>query len=220
MRDLARPGDRRHRLRRPARRQPRRVLGRRRCDPRRLDARHAARRHSRYVWRVKHNVAHHTYTNVAGDDDDIDLEPFLRLLPEQPLAVVPPAAHLHLGAVRPVRAANAVHGRLPRAHQRPRRPEQRAGRAAGVFGYVAGKVIFLGWVVAIPLLVSSVVGRAGRLRRLVSFTRRRRSPSRSSSRTAWRRRLPVARGAADATPHGWAAHQIETTVDFAPATAS
>src|SRR3954452_21763688 len=38
---------------------------------------------SSYAWRVKHNVAHHTYTNVDGWDDDVDQLPFLRLLPSQ-----------------------------------------------------------------------------------------------------------------------------------------
>jgi Fatty acid desaturase len=31
---------------------------------------------SSYAWRVKHNVAHHTYTNVDGYDDDIEKTPF------------------------------------------------------------------------------------------------------------------------------------------------
>ena len=39
---------------------------------------------SSYAWRVKHNVAHHTYTNVDGHDDDITQMPFARLAPSQP----------------------------------------------------------------------------------------------------------------------------------------
>ena len=38
---------------------------------------------SSYAWRVKHNIAHHTYTNVAGYDDDINQAPFIRLVPTQ-----------------------------------------------------------------------------------------------------------------------------------------
>lgn len=30
-------------------------------------------------WKVKHNINHHTYTNVQGMDDDIDVAPFMRL---------------------------------------------------------------------------------------------------------------------------------------------
>jgi len=39
---------------------------------------------SSFVWNFKHNVLHHTYTNIEGADDDIEFEPFLRLTPDQP----------------------------------------------------------------------------------------------------------------------------------------
>lgn len=38
---------------------------------------------SDYMWKVKHNIAHHTYTNIAGEDEDIDKVPILRFSPEQ-----------------------------------------------------------------------------------------------------------------------------------------
>jgi linoleoyl-CoA desaturase len=38
---------------------------------------------SSFMWRHKHNVLHHTYTNVHGMDDDIELRPFLRLTVDQ-----------------------------------------------------------------------------------------------------------------------------------------
>ena len=38
-----------------------------------------------YYWKIKHNVNHHTYTNVEGMDSDIDVKPFMRLHEGQPL---------------------------------------------------------------------------------------------------------------------------------------
>jgi linoleoyl-CoA desaturase len=38
----------------------------------------------RVTWRIQHNVLHHTYTNVAGLDEDIDSIVLLRLSPRQP----------------------------------------------------------------------------------------------------------------------------------------
>ena len=38
---------------------------------------------SSYAWRVKHNVAHHTYTNVDVLDDDITQVPLARFSPNQ-----------------------------------------------------------------------------------------------------------------------------------------
>lgn len=37
-----------------------------------------------YYWKIKHNVNHHTYTNVEGMDSDIDVKPFMRLHEGQP----------------------------------------------------------------------------------------------------------------------------------------
>ena len=36
-----------------------------------------------FMWRMKHNIIHHAYTNIEGVDDDIDARPFLRLCKEQ-----------------------------------------------------------------------------------------------------------------------------------------
>jgi linoleoyl-CoA desaturase len=38
---------------------------------------------SQHMWKTKHNVIHHTYTNIHGVDDDIEARPFLRLCDTQ-----------------------------------------------------------------------------------------------------------------------------------------
>jgi len=38
---------------------------------------------SQHMWKTKHNVIHHTYTNIHGVDDDIEARPLLRLCDEQ-----------------------------------------------------------------------------------------------------------------------------------------
>lgn len=37
-----------------------------------------------YIWKLKHNENHHTFTNIEGVDDDIDIKPFVRVHPGQP----------------------------------------------------------------------------------------------------------------------------------------
>ena len=32
-----------------------------------------------FMWNVKHNVIHHAYTNIDGVDDDIDIQPWMRM---------------------------------------------------------------------------------------------------------------------------------------------
>jgi linoleoyl-CoA desaturase len=36
-----------------------------------------------YIWSQKHNINHHSYTNVEGMDDDIDIKPFIRVHADQ-----------------------------------------------------------------------------------------------------------------------------------------
>ena len=36
-------------------------------------------------WRIQHNVLHHTYTNVSGMDEDIEIDPLMRFSPSQKL---------------------------------------------------------------------------------------------------------------------------------------
>src|SRR5205085_2981365 len=35
------------------------------------------------MWNNKHNIIHHTYTNIDGVDDDIEIKPLLRMCPTQ-----------------------------------------------------------------------------------------------------------------------------------------
>ncbi|MCS7324796.1 MAG: acyl-CoA desaturase [Anaerolineae bacterium] len=39
---------------------------------------------SSFVWRHKHNVWHHTYTNIAGLDEDLETQGMLRMSPHEP----------------------------------------------------------------------------------------------------------------------------------------
>ena len=39
---------------------------------------------SNSLWKQKHNSLHHTYTNINGKDDDLDIGILMRLSPEQP----------------------------------------------------------------------------------------------------------------------------------------
>ena len=36
-----------------------------------------------FIWHNKHNIIHHSYTNVDGIDDDIDIQPWMRMSSNQ-----------------------------------------------------------------------------------------------------------------------------------------
>lgn len=51
-----------------------------------------------FLWKSKHNVVHHTFTNIDGVDDDIDARPFLRLCETQKKYKIHRYQHLYFWA--------------------------------------------------------------------------------------------------------------------------
>jgi len=49
-----------------------------------------------FIWKVKHNVVHHTYTNVDGIDDDIAKNPALRMAPTQKWVAAHRFQHIYM----------------------------------------------------------------------------------------------------------------------------
>jgi linoleoyl-CoA desaturase len=115
---------------------------------------------SSYVWRQKHVVLHHTYTNVAGADDDINAEPFLRLAPTQRLRwyhryqrlYFPLLIGLFFTTKWAVWDDFAVIAKGMIGGQRIPRPS-----GWGIVQILAGKLMFVGWAVALPLMFHPVL---------------------------------------------------------------
>jgi linoleoyl-CoA desaturase len=172
---------------------------------------------SSYTWRVKHNVAHHTYTNVEGYDDDIDQAPFLRLAPAQEpkpwyrlqwLYVWPLYSLMVLRWQTGGDLAALVRGRIGRS-------AVRAPRRWDVLGLVGGKAVFVGWALVAPLLVYPwwvvLAGYAAFTMAvsLVAATTFQLAHSVEGADTATPDEVAIA-------SRPWAVHQVETTVDFCP----
>lgn len=108
---------------------------------------------SSWVWVVKHNRVHHMYTNVDNTDEDIGLAPFGRMADSQPwhswhryqqlylwfmyglmtlrLQILGDYQHFREGHIGPVEV------RFPRGRE--------------LFGLLAGKLLFIGWALVLPL---------------------------------------------------------------------
>lgn len=52
-----------------------------------------------FIWKQKHNIIHHTYTNVEGMDDDIAKSPFVRMCSTQKWMPAHKAQHIYLPAL-------------------------------------------------------------------------------------------------------------------------
>jgi linoleoyl-CoA desaturase len=108
---------------------------------------------SSYAWRVKHNVAHHTYTNIDGYDDDVRQTPFAKLTPTQTPRPWYRFQHYYvwpLYSLMGIRWQTVgdlyafVNGRIGRS-------ALRFPRGWDLAGLVAGKLVFVGWAFVVPL---------------------------------------------------------------------
>jgi linoleoyl-CoA desaturase len=173
---------------------------------------------SSYMWRFKHNISHHTFTNIEGVDDDIDFVPFARLAPEQPRYRMHRFQHVYLWAlywflfpkwnfVDDFKAL--TRGRIS-GHTVPR------PRGASLVELIAGKAMFFGWAFALPLFyhpwwlvllfyvaTSLVLGTTLAVVFMLAHC-------------VEEAQFPQRPDAGQRLPRAWAAHQVETTVDFAP----
>jgi linoleoyl-CoA desaturase len=111
---------------------------------------------SSFLWRSKHNVLHHTYTNISGHDPDIESgTPMLRLAPWQPRRRHHRFQHLYvwlLYGLFPLQwwfvddARELVTGRIGGRQFPPAR-----GRT--LLLALLGKALFVGWAVVLPAVL-------------------------------------------------------------------
>ena len=172
---------------------------------------------SSYAWRVKHNVAHHTYTNVDGYDADITQVPFARLAPGQLPRPWYRLQHYYIWALYCVMALRwqtvgdiAAFSRGSIGTSALRMP-----RRWDLAGLIGGKVIFVSWAIVVPLLVYPwwavlaaylVYSMVVSLIMAVTFQLAHcveEADFATAEELSTERRL-------------WAVHEVETTVDFCP----
>jgi linoleoyl-CoA desaturase len=48
-----------------------------------------------FMWDMKHNIIHHAYTNIDGVDDDIDIQPWMRMSSTQPKYAMHKYQHIY-----------------------------------------------------------------------------------------------------------------------------
>ncbi len=173
---------------------------------------------SSYLWRFKHNVQHHTYSNVDGMDADIDAGPFLRLAGTQRLRGFHRWQHVYAWVLYGALAVkwwfvddivDVVRGRIgPLPIPRP--------RGAELAAFVIGKAVFVGWVIVVPALVFRSAWVAP-LFLLGAFTLGVvLSTVFQLAHTVPGATFHAARRGEQRMPTGFAEHQVRATVDFAP----
>ena len=172
---------------------------------------------SSYAWRVKHNVAHHTYTNVDGYDDDIEKTPFARFSPIQPTRPWYRFQHLYVWPFYTLMGIRwQTLGDLNSIRQGAiGKSIVRFPTGWTLAGLVGGKLFYIGWAIVLPLLfypwwvVATVyvgLSMAGSFVMAITFQLAHCVEEASFASPA------------DLAADGrvWAVHEVETTVDFCP----
>jgi linoleoyl-CoA desaturase len=173
---------------------------------------------SGFRWRIKHNVWHHTYTNIAGFDDDVETYGLMRLTPAVPWKPLYRAQAWYFPLIYSLIGFDfilrdfmmAFFGKSDNNHVYPRM------NAADKLTFWAGKLFFFTIMFALPLLVfpwwQVLVGffivmlTVGLVMGVVF----------QLSHITGDAAFPEPVGDPLHIDNEWARHQVETTADFAP----
>ena len=113
---------------------------------------------SSLLWRVKHNQAHHAFTNMEGLDDDLEMGWFGRISPSQPHRGIHRFQHIYLWVLYGFISIK-WHWfddflQLRAGHIGPRAIPKLQARDWAQF--IIGKVIFFSWAIVLPIAVAGV----------------------------------------------------------------
>jgi linoleoyl-CoA desaturase len=172
---------------------------------------------SSYAWRVKHNVAHHTYTNIDGHDADITQMPFARLAPSQAPRRWYRYQHFYIWPLYLLMGLRWQTVGDITAFARGKIGESvlRFPRGLNLAGVVVGKAIFIAWAFVIPALVYPwwlvlstylVLAMVTGLIMATTF-----QLAHCVEEASFFSANSVRHGTTD-----WAVHEVETTVNFCP----
>jgi linoleoyl-CoA desaturase len=173
---------------------------------------------SSYLWRFKHNVSHHTYTNLAGADDDVDIGPLARLSPAQPRYRLHVIQHFYIWALYGLLVPKwhfsydfTNFARAQIAQTRFPRPQRWS-----LVELIGGKLVFVTWAFVIPSLFHpwwAVLAGYAAAAFVLGFVL---SVVFQLAHCLEEADFPEPMAGSDRMPDGWAVHQVQTTVDFAP----
>lgn len=173
---------------------------------------------SSYMWGWTHNVFHHTYTNIDGVDQDVDLGAVARLAPSQQRRWFHAYQHWYMWVVYGFTFFYFVFAedfiQLRRTRVGPHRfPTPRGLELIGVF---ASKLFVFGWMLGVPLLfhdwhlvviVFGLVWFVSGFFLGLTFQVAHLVPEAT---------FPQVTEEAPQVASEWAIHQVKNTADFAP----
>jgi linoleoyl-CoA desaturase len=172
---------------------------------------------SSYLWRWKHAVIHHTYTNVTGVDTDIEIGAVVRVTPHQKRHWFHRWQHLYLFPLYGITAARwHLYGdfkEVVTGWMGPHRIPRPKGWDMAVF--LGGKLFSIAWFLVIPMFFHSFWLVLGFYFFITAMMGVSMSIVFQLAHCVSEAEFPIPDPETLRLEEPWAIHQAETTVDFA-----
>ncbi len=166
---------------------------------------------SSHAWRHAHNVVHHTYTNMPGQDHDIEAQPWMRFYAQRDVPLYYRMQHVFAFGFYTL---TMLAWTFSKDFVQLSRPQARTGARTWA-GVLLGKAVHLGLFVVVPLFVYDgpawqvLLGYLG-MQMAVGFTL---AVVFQLAHVVEATQFPVA-GADGTMARSWAEHQLHTTANF------
>lgn len=111
-----------------------------------------------YIWKITHNVIHHTYTNIHGIDEDLEVSPLLRLSPEAEWKPIHRYQHIFAFLAYSFSSLFWVFIKDYKYFlQRNLGPyENKSHPPSAIITLIVGKLLYYTYTIAIPLMVLEI----------------------------------------------------------------
>ena len=172
---------------------------------------------SAIMWNNKHNIIHHTYTNIAGVDDDIEIKPMLRMCESQKKYKIHRFQHIYVWLLYTqlliiwVFATDYTKYFRKKVGSVPIKKMSRFDH----FAFWTAKVGYYFMMIALPIYMVGFLPWLAGFAVLAMFAGLVLSIVFQLAHTVEETAFPVPAADTNDIENEWAIHQIETTANFA-----
>jgi linoleoyl-CoA desaturase len=176
------------------------------------------------TWKIQHNVLHHTYTNIAGLDDDVDGVAFLRFSPHQPLKKYHRYQYIYVWFFYMMMTLYWMtvkdYLQVIRYKQHDLLIKQKVSLRGALFRITLYKIFYYGYIMVLPILLSGMpwyyVVMGFVLMHCISglFLSCIFQPAHIMEDSGFAE--PTDTESGRKMKDSWAVHEVENTTDFAP----
>lgn len=169
------------------------------------------------MWNNKHNIIHHTYTNIDGIDDDIEIKPLLRMCPTQKKRWIHRFQHIYVWFLYTLLLIIwlFVTDYTKYFRKRVGNVPIKKMTAFDHFAFWAAKVGYAFMMIALPIYLLGFVPWLVGFLTLTMFSGFVLSIVFQLAHTVEETAFPTPHGDTNKLENEWAIHQVETTANFA-----